>query len=91
MANRNTAGFGLKAGTVGATPATAGQGKYLIDAGITLIYSKAQSVQSTAGYIGLHRAAITNTIGVLNGIFYNAATTKKPTFDNYNPTYYSSR
>ena len=34
MANRNTVGFGLIAqGTVGSTPATGGQGKYLIDAG----------------------------------------------------------
>ena len=33
MANRNTVGFGLiPTGTVGATPATAGQGKYFIDA-----------------------------------------------------------
>ena len=44
MANRNTQGFGLIAqGTVGSTPATGGQGKYLIDAGYgCLICSKGQ-------------------------------------------------
>ena len=37
MANRNTQGFGLiPTGTLEATPATSGQGKYFIDAGYTL-------------------------------------------------------
>jgi hypothetical protein len=41
MANRNTVGFGLIAqGTVGSTDAAGGQGKYYIDAGMLLIYSK---------------------------------------------------
>ena len=35
MANANTKGFGLiAAGTIGSTPATSGQGKYYIDAGM---------------------------------------------------------
>ena len=85
MANRNTAGFGLiPAGTVGATPATAGQGKYLIDAGYNADLFQGTAVKSSAGYIITAQAAITNTcIGVLNGIFYNDATTKKPTFANF--------
>jgi hypothetical protein len=42
------------------------------------------AVRSAAGYIVTAQAAITNTcIGVLNGIFYNDATTKKPTFANF--------
>ena len=41
MANRNTKGFGLiPQGTIGSTPATGGQGKYLIAAAWLLICSK---------------------------------------------------
>jgi hypothetical protein len=85
MANRNTQGFGLIAqGTVGSTPATGGQGKYLIDAGMAVDLFQGSAVRSAAGYIVTAQAAITNTcIGVLNGIFYNDATTKKPTFANF--------
>ena len=85
MANRNTSGFGLiAAGTVGSTPATQGQGKYYIDAGMTTDLFQGTAVKSTAGYIITAQAAITNTcIGVLNGIFYNAATTLKPTWANW--------
>ena len=88
MANRNTKGFGLiPQGTVGSTPATGGQGKYLIDAGMAVDLFQGTAVRSAAGYIVTAQAGITNTcIGVLNGIFYNDATTKKPTFANfYNP------
>ena len=85
MANRNTSGFGLiSAGTVGSTPATQGQGKYYIDAGATADLFQGSSVKSSAGYIITAQAAITNTcIGVFNGIFYNAATTLKPTWANW--------
>ena len=85
MANRNTQGFGLiPQGTVGSTPATGGQGKYLIDAGYAADLFQGTAVKSSAGYIVTAQAAITNTcIGVLNGIFYNDATTKKPTFANF--------
>ena len=41
-------------------------------------------VQSKVGYMKVGQNAITDaTIGVLNGIFYNAATTKKPTWANF--------
>ena len=85
MANRNTKGFGLIAqGTVGSTPATGGQGKYLIDAGMAVDLFQGTAVRSAAGYIVTAQAGITNTcIGVLNGIFYNDASTKKPTFANF--------
>ena len=84
MANRNSTGFGLiPAGTVGATPATAGQGKYFIDAAYNVSLFQGSVVQSKVGYIKEAESTRTLlTIGVLNGIFYNAATTKKPTFDN---------
>ena len=62
MANRNTSGFGLiSAGTVGSTPATQGQGKYYIDAGMTTDLFQGSAVKSSAGYIITAQAAITNT------------------------------
>ena len=85
MANRNTAGFGLIAqGTVGSTMASQGQGKYYIDAGYAQDLFQGCSVKSKAGYIV--EASSTRTflsIGVFNGIFYNAASTQKPTWANW--------
>ena len=85
MANSNTQGFGLiAAGTLGSTPATSGQGKYYIDENYgTTIYSGGQ-VSSAAGYVTEGQQTADNpTLGVLNGIFYNAATTLKPTWANW--------
>ena len=93
MANRNTQGFGLiTAGVMGQTPATSGQGKYKIDAGYATSLFQGSAVRldnagganTNPGYIITAQAAITNhTIGVLNGVFFNAATTNKPTFQNF--------
>ena len=85
MANRNTSGFGLiPVGTIGSTPATGGQGKYYIDAAYDTDMFQGTAVQSKVGYIKTAQAAITNTcIGTLNGIFYNASTTLKPTWANW--------
>jgi len=85
MANRNTTGFGLIAvGTVGSTPATQGQGKYYIDAAYDKSLYQGTVVQSKVGYMKVGQNAITDkTIGVLNGIFYNASTTLKPTWSNH--------
>ena len=85
MANRNTKGFGLiAAGTVGSTPATQGQGKYYIEAGDTDDLFQGCVVNSKAGFVV--QASSTNTfltLGVFNGIFYNASTTLKPTWANW--------
>ena len=85
MANINTAGFGLiAAGTVGSTPSTQGQGKYYIEAADSDDLFQGCSVRMKLGYIV--EASSTNTfatIGVFNGIFYNAATTLKPTWANW--------
>ena len=85
MANRNTVGFGLiPQGVVGSTMASQGQGKYYIDAGMGVDLFQGCSVKSKAGYIV--EASSTRTflsIGVFNGIFYNAATTQKPTWANW--------
>ena len=87
MANSNTQGFGLiPVGTLGSTPSTQGQGAYKIDAGYSaaVIYHGAPVV-SASGYVVEGTVVTTGTTGncgVLNGIFYNAATTLKPTWDN---------
>ena len=85
MANSNTAGFGLiSAGTVGSTPSTQGQGKYYIDAAYDQDLFQGASVRMKDGYIVEASSTATfATIGVLNGIFYNAATTLKPTWANW--------
>ena len=84
MANRNTQGFGLTAaGTLGSTPATSGQGKYKIDAGYATTIFHGGAVASAAGYIVDGQTTDAPILGVLNGIFYNAATTLKPTFANF--------
>ena len=85
MANRNSAGFGLIAqGTIGSTPSTGGQGKYYIDAAYDKSLYQGTAVQAKVGYMKVGQNAITDsTIGVLNGIFYNATTTLKPTWANY--------
>ena len=87
MANRNTQGFGLvPAGTLGQTPATSGQGKYKIDAGYGTTIYQGGAVASSAGYIIDGQTTDAPILGVLNGIFYNAATTLKPTFANFYKT-----
>ena len=85
MANSNTAGFGLiAAGTVGGTPATQGQGNYYIDAAYDQDLFQGASVRMKNGYIVEASSTATfATIGVFNGIFYNAATTLKPTWANW--------
>ena len=84
MANRNTQGFGLvPAGALGQTPATSGQGKYKIDAGYATTIYQNGAVASSAGYIIDGQTTDAPILGVLNGIFYNAATTLKPTFSNH--------
>ena len=84
MANRNTQGFGLiPAGTLGQTPATSGQGKYKIDAGSSTTLYNGGAVASASGYIVDGQTTDAPVLGVLNGIFYNAATTLKPTFANH--------
>jgi len=85
MANSNTKGFGLiSAGTVGSTPSTQGQGKYYIEAAYAQDLFQGCSVKHKLGYIV--EASSTRTflsIGVFNGIFYNASTTLKPTWANW--------
>ena len=85
MANRNAAGFGLIAqGRIGGTPATQGQSKYYIDAAYDSVLFQGSAVQHKVGYVKTAQAGITVlTLGVLNGIFYNAATTLKPTWANW--------
>ena len=84
MANKNTQGFGLIAGDrLGNTPAISGQSKYFIDAGVAGAIYNGGAVKSSAGYIVEGQGSAAPVVGVLNGVFYNAATTLKPTFANF--------
>ena len=85
MANRNSAGFGfIPAGTLGNTPSTQGLSEYFIDANTSGDTYNGEAVRVTAGYIvTAEDSATAETVGVLNGIFYNAATTLKPTFASW--------
>ena len=85
MANRNSAGFGfIAAGTLGNTPATSGLSEYFIDANTAGDTFNGEAVQVTAGYIvTAEDSATAESVGVLYGIFYNAATTLKPTFASW--------
>ena len=85
MANRNSAGFGfIPAGTLGNTPSTQGLSEYFIDAGDSANKFNGMGVRVTAGYIVTGEDSDTGTTcGVLQGIFYNAASTLKPTFASW--------
>ena len=85
MANRNSAGWGFRpAGTLGNTPATHGLSQYWIDAGATVDLFHGMAMKSSSGYMITGESADTvTTIGVLQGIFYNAATTLKPTWASW--------
>ena len=84
MANRNTQGFGLiPAGRLGGGPSIQGQGKYLIDAGHSTTIYNGETVKISSGYVVGGNGSAADIVGVLNGIFFNAATTLKPTFSNF--------
>ena len=85
MANRNSAEFGfIAAGTLGNTPATSGLSEYFIDAATAGDTYNGEAVRVTAGYIvTAEDSATAESVGVLYGIFYNAATTLKPTFASW--------
>ena len=84
MANSNTAGFGLTPSRVlGSTPSTQGLGQYWIDAAWGTTIYNGEAVYSAAGYMnGAQGSTSAVVFGTLNGIFYNAATTLKPTWNN---------
>ena len=85
MANRNSQGYGLiPTRVLGQGPATAGFGQYWIDAADSTAIYNGEAVYSAVGSIlGAQGSATAVTLGVLQGVFYNAATTIKPTWSNY--------
>ena len=84
MANRNTQGFGLiPAGRLGGGPSIQGQGKYFIDAGHSTTIYNGETVKISSGYVVGGNGSAADIVGVLNGIFYNDASTLKPTFANF--------
>jgi len=85
MANRNSAGWGFRpAGTLGNVPATQGLSQYWIDSAATVDLFHGMAMKSSSGYMITGESATTvTTIGVLQGIYYNAATTLKPTWAHW--------
>ena len=84
MANRNTQGFGLIPGSrLGGGKSIQGQGKYKIDAGHSTTIYNGETVKISSGYVVGGNGSAADILGVLNGIFFNAATTLKPTFSNF--------
>ena len=88
MANRNTKGFGLRVvNMVGGQASVQGQQSYKIDAGHNANIFNGEFVKidhgGTQGYIVGGQGSAAQGIGVLNGIFFNAADTNKPTFSNF--------
>ena len=85
MANRNSAGFGLRpSGTLGNTPATQGLSQYWIASAASVNLFNGMAMKSSAGYMITGESATTvTTIGVLYGIYYTAATTNKPTWAHW--------
>ena len=84
MAIRNTQGFGLiPAGRLGGGPSIQGQGKYKIDPGHSTTIYNGECVKISSGYVVGGNGSAANILGVLNGIFYNDASTLKPTFANF--------
>ena len=58
--------------------------RYWIDAGDSTAIYNGEAVYSAVGSIlGAQGSATAVTLGVLQGVFYNAATTIKPTWSNY--------
>ena len=94
MANRQTVGYGLTpTNALGNTPATSGQSQYTIETGSAAAIYNGEPVllvcntaAGTGGFLLTAAAGTTgDLLGVLNGCFYNAATTLKPTWSNYYP------
>ena len=85
MANRASAGNGLTPSmTLGNTPATGGQSKYVIQSNESTSIYQGAPVKTASGYIVEGTSNTTGTqIGVFNGCFYTAPTTLKPTWSNY--------
>ena len=87
MANLNSAGIGLQpSGVMGNEPATQGQSQYFITSGVAGAIYNGEAVKITTGYILTAQGSITTaTLGTLNGVFYNATSTLKPTWNTYYP------
>ena len=85
MANRNSAGFGFRPnGTLGNLPATQGLSQYWIASAASVDLFNGMAMKSSAGYMITGESATTvTTIGVLYGIYYNAASTLKPTWAHW--------
>ena len=57
--------------------------KYKIDAGHSTTIYNGECVKISSGYVVGGNGSAADILGVLNGIFYNDASTLKPTFANF--------
>ena len=86
MANANTTGFGFRPiKMVGQSYNNAGLSEWQVAASSALICHSALTILTTDGVVLTAANGGVNNLGVLNGVFYTAATTNKPTWSNYSP------
>jgi len=86
MANASTTGFGFKPiKMVGQSYNNAGLSEWNVAASSALICHSALTILTTDGVVLTAANGGVNNLGVLNGVFYTAATTNKPTWSNYSP------
>jgi hypothetical protein len=83
MANQNSP-FGLRAiGKIGQNRDNQGLSEYSIAASATAIYQGDPVKPAATGTIVVAGAGDTQLLGSLNGVFFTAADTEKPTFANH--------
>mgnify|MGYP003645526917 CR=1 FL=1 len=86
MANASTIGFGYRPiKMVGQSYNNAGLSEWNVAASSALISHGAMCMLTADGVVLSSGNTDANNLGVLNGVFYTAATTNKPTWSNYSP------
>ena len=91
MANQSSTGFGLRPlRKVGQTDNNAGLGEWLKATGTAAIYHHELVQMQATGYVISAGAGGALLVGSLNGSFYTAPTTLKPTWSSYAPNVVAS-
>ena len=86
MANQSTTGFGLRPiQKIGQTANNAGLSEWLIAASSAAMYHNDMVMLTADGVVLRSTNASAKNLGSLNGVFYTAPTTSKPTWSNYLP------
>ena len=86
MANASTIGFGYRPiKMVGQSYNNAGLSEWNVAASSALICHSALTILTADGVVLTAADGGVNNLGVLNGVFYTAVTTNKPTWSNFSP------